>query len=73
MGINPQTNLHNQKLIIQTLFENNHSMTILHLKQITKLANLYFFKALEELKIQNMIIEEKKERKTWIRLLDEGN
>jgi hypothetical protein len=70
MTTNQHSDLGNQQLIIQTLSVNNHSMTLLELKQTTKLANLYFFKALEQLKTQNMIVEEKKDSQTWIALLE---
>ena len=51
----------NQEIILNVLKRNNRSMFLLELKKETKLANLYFFKALtgleENKRIQKLIVE----------------
>ena len=56
----------NQNLIIETLTSNQNLLTLADLKKKTKLANLYFIKALEKLETKKIIWRVKKERETWI-------
>jgi hypothetical protein len=58
-----------QQIIMDTLSNNNNSLTLLDLKQASHLANLYFFKALDLLESQNKIKKVKKDGITWITLL----
>ncbi|MHA2306492.1 MAG: hypothetical protein ACXACU_13995 [Candidatus Hodarchaeales archaeon] len=58
-----------QQIILDTLSNNNNSLTLLDLKQASQIANLYFFKALDQLESQNAIKKVKKDRITWITLL----
>jgi hypothetical protein len=58
-----------QQIILDTLSNNNNSLTLLDLKQASQIANLYFFKALDQLESQNAIKKVKKDRITWIILL----
>ncbi len=58
----------NQRLIIDTLVLNNNSLLILELKKETKLANLYFFRALKNLEKENIIEKVSREGETWISL-----
>lgn len=60
----------NQQIIIKTLSSNNNTITLLELKQTSQLANLYFFKALDQLEDQNRIEKAKKDGITWILLLN---
>ena len=55
-----QTNFKNQQIILDILEENNRSMLLLDLKKISKLANLFFFKALDTLEKQK-VVEKKRE------------
>lgn len=59
----------NQNIIIEVLTRNNESMTLLALKKESKLANLYFFQALNVLKEKNVVLEEKNSGTTEISLL----
>lgn len=59
MKIN-QTIFKNQQIILDILEENDRSMLILDLKKISKLANLFFFKALDTLE-KKKTIEKKRE------------
>ncbi len=63
----------NQQKIINTLSSNNNTLTLLELKQASQLANLYFFKALDQLEDQNRIDITKKDGISWILLLDYNN
>ncbi|MHA1978535.1 MAG: hypothetical protein ACW98F_14245 [Candidatus Hodarchaeales archaeon] len=56
----------NQNIILEVLKRNNESMTLLALKKESKLANLYFFQALNVLKNENMVSEDRKSGTTVI-------
>ena len=56
----------NKNIIIAVLQRNNKSMTLLALKKESKLANLYFFQALNVLKEKKIIKEEKRAKLTII-------
>jgi uncharacterized membrane protein len=55
-----------QALIIKTLTSHQNSLILADLKKITKLANMYFIKALEKLENKKIIERVKKEKETWI-------
>ncbi|MHA2101375.1 MAG: hypothetical protein ACW99A_22180 [Candidatus Kariarchaeaceae archaeon] len=57
-----------QALIIKTLTSHQNSLILADLKKITKLANMYFIKALEVLENKKIIERVKKEKETWIKL-----
>ncbi len=59
-----------QQIIIDILSSNNNTLTLLELKQASQLANLYFFKALDQLEAHIKIEKVKKDGITWIMLLD---
>ncbi|MHA1996441.1 MAG: hypothetical protein ACW97Z_18065 [Candidatus Hodarchaeales archaeon] len=63
-----QTLSENQDIIINVLRKNNDSMTLLALKKESRLANLYFFQALNVLKEKMMVTEDKRAKTTIISL-----
>ncbi|MHA2363086.1 MAG: hypothetical protein ACXAC7_03950 [Candidatus Hodarchaeales archaeon] len=62
--------LNNQKVIIEVLKAHNNSLSFLELKKKTKLANMYFIKALENLEQIKKLERVKKEKETWILLIN---
>ncbi|MHA2297723.1 MAG: hypothetical protein ACXADA_16970 [Candidatus Hodarchaeales archaeon] len=58
-----------QKKIIEVIQSANKEFKLLELKQKTKLANLYFFKALEELLLKGKIEKTVIDNETMIKLL----
>jgi hypothetical protein len=56
----------NRELIIQILMENDYSLPTLKLKKLSKLANLYFFEALEGLIQNKSVMKINKENNSWI-------
>ncbi|MHA1988335.1 MAG: hypothetical protein ACW98D_17005 [Promethearchaeota archaeon] len=60
----------NQEIILNVLKRNDRSMLLLDLKKETKLANLYFFKALSELEEKKKVQKRVVETSTMISLLE---
>ncbi len=56
----------NQKAILETLTQNNGSLPFLELKKKSKLANMYFLKALEKLTADAILYEKQQNSETWI-------
>ena len=58
----------NQDIIVNVLKKNNSSMTLLDLKKQSRLANLYFFQALNILKEKMVVCEDKSTYTTIVSL-----
>lgn len=61
-----ELNQQNQALIVKILSSHQNSLILAELKKYTKLANMYFFKALEALEDSNKVERVKKGNETWI-------
>jgi hypothetical protein len=66
--IEPKRNHENKKRIIKVLKTNDNQLSLLELKKKSKLANLYFFKALETLEKENIILKYTDHDETWIKM-----
>ncbi|NHJ01175.1 MAG: hypothetical protein EAX86_03490 [Candidatus Heimdallarchaeota archaeon] len=55
-----------QGTILETLEHNKKKLSMLELKKQTKLANIYFLKALELLKEKEIVKELTKDKETWV-------
>lgn len=60
----------NQKVILETLKQNNGSLSFLELKKESKLANMYFLKALEKLIADSILSKKINDSETWIFLIE---
>ena len=58
-----------KRIIVETLRKNENQLQLLELKIKSKLPNLYFFKALETLENENVILRFKKHNETWIKIV----
>ncbi len=62
----------NQRIIYEILVKENKSLTLLELKRKSQLANLYFFKALEQLEQKDILERTRKNNNIWILLKGSG-
>lgn len=66
--INPETHQNNKNTILYALKSNGNSLVFLDLKKKSKLPNLYFFKALEDLEKEKLVYRFNENNDTWIKI-----
>lgn len=72
MSVSEEFQQRNQRIIIEKLAKENKSLTLLELKRKSQLANLYFFKALEQLEQKDILERTRKNNNIWIILKGSG-
>ncbi|MFX1282974.1 MAG: hypothetical protein ACFFB5_04930 [Promethearchaeota archaeon] len=60
----------NQRIIHEILVKENKSLSLFELKKKSQLANLYFFKALDQLEQKDVLERKRKYNNIWISLKD---
>lgn len=73
MSVSEEFSQRNQRIIIEILLKHYKSLTLFELKRKSQLANLYFFKALEQLEQKDILERTRKNNNNiWILLKGSG-